>query len=348
MAFLDHNGESEFPMPKNIVFDAMCHAIPTIKGMKIETADRLQGRILVKGELSLFSWGENVPIQLLELSETKTRVQITSTPKTGIVGGGFDMGKNRKNIEDILSATSRVLSSSQPISPYTPEPNLQYSAVQNSAKIESKWYDRTWIAIFLCVFFFPVGLYALWKNKHLAQGWKIGITAFIALALIGNASDKTKKGNQAISATKTVESTTEAPKVAYNKIGDVIPVENYIYRVDGIQFKKTLGNEFIKETADGVFLLVPLSIKNISKESRTLDNSMFKLTDEQGTEYESSTRGTTAVEMSGEKTLFLKQCQPNIQTAGLLVFEVPAKGIFNLKLSGGFWSGKTASVKLTN
>lgn len=110
MAFLDHNGESEFPINKNQVFDAMCIAIRTIKGMKVENADKLQGRILVKAGVSLYSWGENIPIQLLGIYENKTKVQITSSPKTGIMfGGAFDMGKNRKNIENILSATSTIL-----------------------------------------------------------------------------------------------------------------------------------------------------------------------------------------------------------------------------------------------
>src|SRR4051794_8867110 len=104
MGFLDHNGESEFPINKNEVFDAMCIAIPTIKGMKVENADKLQGRIMVKAGISLYSWGENIPIQLLQVCENKTKVQITSSPKTGMMfGGAFDMGKNRKNIESILS-----------------------------------------------------------------------------------------------------------------------------------------------------------------------------------------------------------------------------------------------------
>lgn len=112
MALLDHNGESEFPFSKNKVFDALCIAIPSIPGLKVESSDRMIGRILVKGGVSLASWGENIPIQLMEISENKTRIQITSTPKTGIMmGGAFDMGKNRKNIEDILNATSGVLSS---------------------------------------------------------------------------------------------------------------------------------------------------------------------------------------------------------------------------------------------
>ncbi len=110
MALLDHNAESEFPMNKNQVFDAVCSAVPQISGMKIESADKLQGRIIVKSGMSLFSWGENIPIQLIEVSENKTRVQITSSPKTGLMfGGADDMGKNRRNLEKILSATSKVL-----------------------------------------------------------------------------------------------------------------------------------------------------------------------------------------------------------------------------------------------
>ena len=74
---------------------------------------------------------------------------------------------------------------------------------------------------------------------------------------------------------------------------------------------------------------------------------MFKLTDQDDTEFESSTEGTTAFEMSGKQTLFLKQCNPKIQKRGYLIFEVPEKGIYDLHLSGRFWSGKEAVVKLT-
>lgn len=114
MAFLDHNGESEFPFNKENVFNALCEAIPRINGMKIDNADKLSGRILVKAGVSLFSWGENIPIQLTILSENLTKVSITSSPKTGMMfGGAFDMGKNRKNIEDILQVTSNVLSKTE-------------------------------------------------------------------------------------------------------------------------------------------------------------------------------------------------------------------------------------------
>ena len=193
MAFLDHNGESEFPMNKNQVFDAMCIAIPTIKGMKVDNADKLQGRIMVKAGVSLYSWGENIPIQLLEVGENKTKVQITSSPKTGIMfGGAFDMGKNRKNIENILSATSKILqqgtiqqSSSQ--NQYSNSQTTQTQPAQNFSSMTTQTTGQ--------------------PKKKMSLGKKIliGIGILIVIGIIAN-SGKDKSS----SASSTTTGTTNA------------------------------------------------------------------------------------------------------------------------------------------
>jgi hypothetical protein len=218
MAFLDHNGESEFPISKDKVFDAMCRAIPTIKGMKIDNADKLKGRIVVKAGVSIWSWGENIPVQLIELSENKTKVQITSSPKTGILfGGAMDMGKNRKNIENILAATSKQLTNPQ-IQPdntnqqqiISSTNNFQTTQITNSMEqnnTSNAWYEKTWLVILLCVFFFPVGLYALWKNSTISKGWKIGVTIFFGLAVIANLGKDDKKVTETASNVTQIDST---------------------------------------------------------------------------------------------------------------------------------------------
>lgn len=130
-------------------------------------------------------------------------------------------------------------------------------------------------------------------------------------------------------------------------IGMEVPVGKIVYVVDSVKFAKRLGNSAFNETADGVFLVVGMTILNNDAETRTLDGSLFKIKDGTGTEYEHSTRGSTAVELSGGKTLFLKQCQPKIPTKGTLVFEVPNQSQpYLLELSGGMWSGKHAQVTL--
>jgi hypothetical protein len=118
MALLDHQGGADFPYPRDQVFDALVKAIPTVKGMKVDKHDRMAGFISAKAGVSLMSWGENVPISLTETSPGQTRVSITSTPKTGLLGGGaFDLGKNRRNIEKILLSVSELLQKSGPPPP---------------------------------------------------------------------------------------------------------------------------------------------------------------------------------------------------------------------------------------
>ena len=196
MGFLDHQGESEFPFNKETVFNAMVKAIPTVKGMQIVSADKLQNRIVVKAGVSLTSWGENIPIQLSEISDNLTKVKITSTPKTGIMfGGAFDLGKNRKNIEQILSATSRILSSEKSSNIETTQ--TTENKTSHNSKVEltmehnprKRWYDNKFIVHLLLLIFFPVGLYALWKSNTIAKWWKITATILIALIVIANLGD---------------------------------------------------------------------------------------------------------------------------------------------------------------
>jgi Short C-terminal domain len=123
MALLDHQGGADFPYVRDDVFDALVKVIPTVKGMKVDKHDRSAGFISAKAGVSLRSWGENVPISVTEASPGYTRVSITSTPKTGLLGGGaFDLGKNRGNIEKILLGTAELLQKSAvPLSPDTSE-----------------------------------------------------------------------------------------------------------------------------------------------------------------------------------------------------------------------------------
>lgn len=96
-------------------------------------------------------------------------------------GRAFDMGKNRQNIENILSSTSRILSSEN--QPKIHETNLlSFQTDDFQTKLNpnftrpgnsNPWYEKTWITIILCIVFFPVGLYALWKNSSILKDGKL-------------------------------------------------------------------------------------------------------------------------------------------------------------------------------
>ncbi|HTJ11403.1 MAG TPA: DUF4352 domain-containing protein [Dinghuibacter sp.] len=129
-------------------------------------------------------------------------------------------------------------------------------------------------------------------------------------------------------------------------IGDPVDVGNFSYVVNNAKFLKEVGGELDQKKADGVFLVINVTFRNNDKEEHTLDNSLFKLTDDKGTEFESSSDGESALEMAGKETLFAKECNPNITKSGLLIFEVPHEGTYNLHLSGGLWNGEEAVVKV--
>lgn len=139
---------------------------------------------------------------------------------------------------------------------------------------------------------------------------------------------------------------TKSAKETESSIGKPVKVGHFIYTVQNIAFRKSVGDEFLEETADGIYMLVNLSIKNVSEETRTLDGSFFAVTDKKGIKYEFSTDAATALEMSGKKPLFLKDCQPNITTKGVLIFEVPQKSEYYLHLIGSFWGEQSVRILL--
>ncbi len=218
MALLDHNGESELPFSKDKVFDALSIAIPSIKGMKIETSDKLLGRITVKAGMSLFSWGENIPIQLTSISEERTKIQITSSPKTGVMfGGAFDMGKNRKNIEQILLATSSVLSNNQVI-------QTTQTTIEQKEKIMSEQVKKGFNWKYLIPFY---GFYLIYKSDDVKKGMSYFLNVVVTLIIIGiiggdenkTSSSATNAQNQTATAEVKVEATTgKFSKENYNKI----------------------------------------------------------------------------------------------------------------------------------
>ncbi len=110
MSLVDHEGSVEYPYSKKSVFDAILEAAPNIDGLSLDSADEVSGRVTFKAGVSLASWGENIPVQLIEVTPIRTQMRVMSSPKTGIMfGGAMDLGKNRRNIEMIIAAVSDVL-----------------------------------------------------------------------------------------------------------------------------------------------------------------------------------------------------------------------------------------------
>ena len=98
----------EFPFPPRVVFRAVADAISDLPGMTFHEFDRLSGHVYVTTAASAFLGGERVGVSVLDAGSGRSRVQITSGGRTAF-GSATRHGRNRKNVEEIISATSKVL-----------------------------------------------------------------------------------------------------------------------------------------------------------------------------------------------------------------------------------------------
>jgi len=132
MSIVDHESKFQVDFPIPVVFDAASKKLKSNKTFSIDKIDPILHTIAVKAGLSLFSWGENITISFREISSSKTEIVILSTPKTGIMfGGAMDMGKNRKNINDIMQAISSAL---QELPPQSTSSDVQHPTAQQIQK----------------------------------------------------------------------------------------------------------------------------------------------------------------------------------------------------------------------
>lgn len=97
----------------------------------------------------------------------------------------------------------------------------------------------------------------------------IYVSVFLITSIIGTSiSDGTDSNSNEVSSYAAENGTATGDSLNQNQddvpqeatIGTEVQVGNFAYRVDDIAFKKSVGNEFVRETADGVFLIVYLSL----------------------------------------------------------------------------------------
>ena len=116
MAIVDHESKIKLNYSPDDVYLALKYCVKNLPAMKIDRINDTMKRIYMKAGVSLFSWGENITVSINSIFDGTSEVSILSTPKTGLMfGGAVDMGKNRKNINDIIAALSNELKQYIPV-----------------------------------------------------------------------------------------------------------------------------------------------------------------------------------------------------------------------------------------
>ncbi|WP_277679709.1 DUF4352 domain-containing protein [Gracilibacillus dipsosauri] len=136
----------------------------------------------------------------------------------------------------------------------------------------------------------------------------------------------------------------EEPKVA--GIGEAVKVGDVIFTVHGKSTADNVGGEF-GDNAQGIYLIVDVSVKNDGKEAITTDTSFFKLK-VGDTEYEADSSASIFANEDAE--FFLQQVNPGIESRGKVVFDVPEDVVNSsevlLNVQTGFFGTEQGQINI--
>ena len=122
VSFASEGTKQKFPFPYDAVFDGLLVVLPLVP-FKVNTEDRLIGRITATTGMSLFSWGENVTVLVEKVDEKTTLVSIESSLKLGInVAGAHRHAKNFNALIEALSGHLQASAAKKNVRPTTSEP----------------------------------------------------------------------------------------------------------------------------------------------------------------------------------------------------------------------------------
>ena len=135
-------------------------------------------------------------------------------------------------------------------------------------------------------------------------------------------------------------------------IGQVVNVGDVEYTVNSISTATTLGSEYLNQTANGVYLVVEVRVKNNGQKAMMIDTNLFSLVDGEIV-YDSD--GTASMYANTDESgtnfgFFLENLNPGLEKTGNVVFDVPQSIIDSstkqLKVTTGFFGTESALINL--
>lgn len=283
--------------------------------------------------LEFLSLGVFIDINLNSISDTKTEIVVEVRRKIGSFNQSHEVTKANEHLVKIFDAIAKL--TGKTVEEIDALRHSRYVSSQGKKQSISKhsqipakqaWYEKTGLVVLLCILFFPVGLYGLWKNSSIAKGWKIAATILIALVVIANlGGDQKVSANTGAETQNTSESTTSAETSNRVNIGQPLQTDYFEITVNKAELQNSIdtGNEFsdLQPETDITYLVINATFKNTDNESRMImDGSVW--INYNGKDYEFDKSETIMAEGWG---LMLEQINPLTSKTTNLVFKIPSE-----------------------
>jgi len=103
------------------------------------------------------------------------------------------------------------------------------------------------------------------------------------------------------------------------KAGETVKLKGTQYTVESAKTADTIGGEFTEEKANGIFIVVELTIENKKDETKTFLSNAATFIGSNGKSYDTSDDAIFAV----DEPLILEDMQPDLPKTGSLIYDVP-------------------------
>lgn len=130
-------------------------------------------------------------------------------------------------------------------------------------------------------------------------------------------------------------------------VGQPIRVGDVEYTVNSQNTNANVGNEYLNKTANGIYLIVNVTVKNLGDDALTVTNNFFKLIKDDK-EYESDS--TAGIYANNDSKFFLDKVNPEGSVTGNIVFDVTKEtvdaGNLKLQVQTGAWGTQKGLINL--
>ena len=128
------------------------------------------------------------------------------------------------------------------------------------------------------------------------------------------------------------KATAAASKKVTVKVGETVELEGTRYTVNSAKTAASVGGEYFKEEAGGVYVIVAITIENTKDETKTFSSTAAKLVAGNDKKYSTDDDGTLAAIGDDGETLIFEDMQPDVAKSGVLVYDVPKAAVKGSKL----------------